>query len=52
MIEGGTGGELEMGEGAVDVVNRRAQACGDEGLGPLHCGRPRRAQAAAGVGRA
>jgi hypothetical protein len=51
MIEGRTGGELEMGEGTVDVVNRSAQACGDQSLSSLHCGRPRRAQAAAGVGQ-
>ena len=50
MIEGGTGGELQMSEGAVDIVNGRAEACGDKCFCALHCGRPGRAQAAAGVG--
>ena len=50
MIERRAGGELEVGEGAVDVVNRCAQACSDEGLRPFHCRRPCRAQAGAGVG--
>ena len=40
-----------MSEGAVDIVHRCAQLCGDKGLGALHCGRPGRAQAAAGVGQ-
>ena len=51
MIECRAGGELEVGEGAVDVVDRRAQACCDEGLRPFHCRRPCCAQAAAGVGK-
>ena len=51
MIEGRTGGELEMGESTVDVVNRGTQACGDQRLSALHRRKPRRPQAVAGVGQ-